>query len=542
MKHFIPILSFLLFSSLMLSAQIRIDWQQCYGSLGEDRPRMITGTDQGIRIAGSCGGNDGIVTVELSPDKGWILDLDQEGTILNQQSPTMVPVGMVKAQDASGDLYLMGYSDNVLVTYYQHVSIIRQDASGVVKFRRDLEGGSFNLFAQQSAQGLLATPDGGVIGYCSIASNGGDISSYYGGWCTWIFKLNDSGELLWETTLGTKNGDEYASGLLLTSDGSLMALLSGNPSGNGSISGCDTASSDGIVVRLDQQGNIVGSQCYGGSGHESLRQVILLNDGYLLIGSTTSDDGDLQGAGFHQNDNGQQKQDAWLLKMDFDGNVMWSRCYGGSGVETVVKAFRNDDGGFTVFGTSDSNDGDVASAAALQAPWVPSIQRIWMFRTNSQGELLWERIIGTYISDTPLCDVLRHNDKEYTLLAQSWSMNNLPSGDYHCSNDEFLAVSHLNYWALRVSDIYNYNNLSEPTNKETTVKLTPNPVGNELSILFSPDVNPTRVELYDAQGRLVTSQAASLESVNTTDLKAGLYTVKVTFDDGKTYSDTVIKK
>ena len=70
----------------------------------------------------------------------------------------------------------------------------------------------------------------------------------------------------------------------------------------------------------------------------------------------------------------------------------------------------------------------------------------------------------------------------------------------------------------------------------------PNPVGDCLGIQFSPDVTPTLVELYDAQGRLVMRQKTSLESVNTTGLKAGLYTVKVTLDNGKTYSDTVIKK
>ena len=72
--------------------------------------------------------------------------------------------------------------------------------------------------------------------------------------------------------------------------------------------------------------------------------------------------------------------------------------------------------------------------------------------------------------------------------------------------------------------------------------ISPNPVGDCLGIQFSPDVTPTLVELYDAQGRLVMRQTASLESVNTTGLKAGLYTVKVTLSDGKSYSDSVIKK
>ncbi len=158
---------------------------------------MITGTDSGIRVAGSCGADNGLVSLELSSDRGWILDIDPQGNLTSQQNPGFLPVGIIKAQDASSDSYIMGYSNNALVSYYHNISVVRQDASGNVKFERTLSNGSsFNLFPDMAEQGIQATHDGGVAGYCSIASDGGDVSTYYGGWCAWLFKLGASGEML----------------------------------------------------------------------------------------------------------------------------------------------------------------------------------------------------------------------------------------------------------------------------------------------------------------------------------------------------------
>jgi hypothetical protein len=84
--------------------------------------------------------------------------------------------------------------------------------------------------------------------------------------------------------------------------------------------------------------------------------------------------------------------------------------------------------------------------------------------------------------------------------------------------------------------------LSTNENTQAQYKIYPNPLGEVLNIRYSPDVNPTRVELYDVQGRLVLSQESNLESVSTANLPAGVYSVKVTLSNGKSYSDTVIKK
>ncbi len=70
----------------------------------------------------------------------------------------------------------------------------------------------------------------------------------------------------------------------------------------------------------------------------------------------------------------------------------------------------------------------------------------------------------------------------------------------------------------------------------------PNPVKDQLLMQFSPDVQPKQIELFDLQGRLVRTQSKAFESIDMSQLPAGTYTLRVTLEDGKTYSDKVVKE
>ncbi|MBR4146960.1 MAG: T9SS type A sorting domain-containing protein [Bacteroidales bacterium] len=72
--------------------------------------------------------------------------------------------------------------------------------------------------------------------------------------------------------------------------------------------------------------------------------------------------------------------------------------------------------------------------------------------------------------------------------------------------------------------------------------LFPNPVSDQLSIHFSPDVSPDQVELYDLQGRLLFTQRKNLESINMEGLPSGTYSLRVVMHDGNTYSEKVVKQ
>jgi hypothetical protein len=70
----------------------------------------------------------------------------------------------------------------------------------------------------------------------------------------------------------------------------------------------------------------------------------------------------------------------------------------------------------------------------------------------------------------------------------------------------------------------------------------PNPAQDRLRLQYSPDVQPKQVELYDLQGRLVRSQSQGLESLNMQGLAPGQYLMKVTLEDGKSFTDKVVKE
>lgn len=70
----------------------------------------------------------------------------------------------------------------------------------------------------------------------------------------------------------------------------------------------------------------------------------------------------------------------------------------------------------------------------------------------------------------------------------------------------------------------------------------PNPTQGKFNMQFSPDVQPAQVELYDLQGRMVRKQNKAFESIDMSQLPAGTYTMRVTMEDGKAYSDKVVKE
>lgn len=85
-------------------------------------------------------------------------------------------------------------------------------------------------------------------------------------------------------------------------------------------------------------------------------------------------------------------------------------------------------------------------------------------------------------------------------------------------------------------------NLDETSDIVRPYLFYPNPAQSRLHLQFSPDVKPTQVELYDLQGRLVRTQGDAFDSLDLGMLPAGTYTLRVTMEDGRVFSDKVVKE
>ena len=68
--------------------------------------------------------------------------------------------------------------------------------------------------------------------------------------------------------------------------------------------------------------------------------MITLNDGYVFTGSTSS-----YGTEFY---------DIWIIKVDFEGELIWEELYGGPMIDIGRSIINNGTDGFTILGQTSS--------------------------------------------------------------------------------------------------------------------------------------------------------------------------------------------
>ena len=73
-------------------------------------------------------------------------------------------------------------------------------------------------------------------------------------------------------------------------------IIVGNSSStNGDLSGMNKGYTDAIIVKYDLNGNIVWKKNFGGSSHEYFYGIVRTDNGYTIVGESISEDGDLEG-------------------------------------------------------------------------------------------------------------------------------------------------------------------------------------------------------------------------------------------------------
>jgi hypothetical protein len=210
----------------------------------------------------------------------------------------------------------------------------------------------------------------------STPSNDGDVTGNHGHDDAWVIKLSNIGEMLWQKSFGGTLGDVFQQIIQIPGGGYLC--VGSTFSNNGDVSG-NHGEEDGWVVMLDKSGNIEWQKTFGGAGTESFHGVTRTLAGeYLLVGLTSSTDGDV-------NEN-KGISDAWVVKIDRKGNLQWQKTFGGTGNETLLDVTEMLDGAFLMVGSTDSNDGDVSGNHGSTDAWVVSIDK--------NGAFKWQKPFG----------------------------------------------------------------------------------------------------------------------------------------------------
>ena len=139
-----------------------------------------------------------------------------------------------------------------------------------------------------------------------------------------------------------------------TNDGGFI-VGGGTASNDEDVVGGPDSSSDCWVVKLDAAGTIQWQKTYGGSDAEKINSISQTHDGgYVFVGTTSSPDGDV--SGLYANEHW---GDAWVVKLDNTGNITWQKTIGGTDQEFGEVLLQTSDGNYLVAGSTRSGDGDI---------------------------------------------------------------------------------------------------------------------------------------------------------------------------------------
>jgi uncharacterized repeat protein (TIGR01451 family) len=227
-------------------------------------------------------------------------------------------------------------------------------------------------------------------------------------------------DIIWQKSLGG-SGDDKANDVIALADGGFMVAGS-TKSNNGDVTGHHGSldSTDAWVCRLDPNGNILWQKSFGGNGNEEFSTIIKSSDGnFLLVGTSASFDGDVVG--------NHGKTDFWALKIDLAGSVIWSKTFGGTESDNLRTGISTSECGYLLIGNTRSNNGDVSGNHGGNG------SDIWFAKITSSGDLDWQKCYGNVIGNDNADDVIEDIDGHFIALVHG-SGSGGTDGDFWAEN------------------------------------------------------------------------------------------------------------
>ncbi len=394
----------------------QIEWELNIGGDGWDECRSIVETSDGGFILGGFSESD-VSGNKTAPSYGqydyWIVKLNIFGEVeweksyggnLREQCYRCVPtadggyiMGGWAESGVSGNKTTENFGD-------RDCWVVKTDADGEIEWQTSVGGDQDDYIFT-----LHQLADGGYIfgGFSESGISGNKTEDSLGGMDYFVFKLDASGELVWQNTIGG-SGEDRLHAILELEDGSFIC--------GGTSESADfdhTAPLKGIedywVLLLDASGNPVWDKSYGGNDVDELFDIGVDPDGnFVFAGFTVSDaDGDVT-------EPITGMQDGWAVKTDSDGNILWQNTIGGDmGDRLECASVMNDGNYFLGSGSYSPLSGDLAEESYDWDYWLKKFDQ-------ATGEILWQVNLGGYGVDLPRT-IIAMEDGSFAACGESTS-------------------------------------------------------------------------------------------------------------------------
>jgi hypothetical protein len=269
--------------------------------------------------------------------------------------------GRCVQETSDGGFVVVGTLDN---NYWdgsrEDIGLIKTDPLGETLWER--------VFGGVDSDWVMHVEETNDGGYIMVGSTDSYIDDWDDAGDIWLIKTDSEGNKLWDSTFGE---DECNTGLMVhqTYDGGFV-ILGGKWFLNENRD--NFTHHDIWLIKTDHHGKKLWDRTFGGPRDDWGSSVQQTKDGgYIIVGDTDS----------YSNDNG--KGDAWLIKTDAQGNVIWDRTFGGLCIDQALSGGETSDGGYIIAGNTSIANTDCKPAT-------------WLLRTDAHGDFLWERTFSEF--------------------------------------------------------------------------------------------------------------------------------------------------
>ena len=419
--------------------------------------------------------------------------------------------------------------------------VIKLNAAGDEQWQRTI-GGS----GQDELVCAFQTKDGGYILGGSSSSNPNSISDSKlnedsfatdiysksekcrGSMDYWIVKLDKEGIIQWQKTYGGQYSDVLRSMEQTSDNGYILAGYSNSP-----VSGDKTEQNKGVgdywILKINDVGAIQWQKTYGGDGDDQPYVIHQTKDeGYIVGGNSNSTNALTAEGGIVGNGT-----DYWILRIDREGTVVWSKTYDFGKVDILTSLVENDNKTYLIGGHArnsrpKSNGGSLVSkAVGLVAKEKDGINDYIAIKINDEGEEIWNKSVGSGGEDI-LRKLIETRDGGYLMAGTSNSGSSKDKNSNIGSND---------FWVVKLKD------KAKVEKVKSSIEAIPNPANIYTNVIIGYDFNKGTASVIDILGRVlqyfeITSRTVP---INLTGYAEGIYIVKIQ-TDVKTESVKIIKK
>jgi len=312
--------------------------------------------------------------------------------------------------------------------------VVKLDAAGNIQWQNTIGGGSYDYLTS-----IQQTTDGGyILGGMSQSDVSGDKTEIcQGDFDYWVVKLDASGNIQWQNTIGGNSWDELESLEQTTDGGYILGGYSYSDISGDKTENCQ-GNHDYWVVKLDASGNIQWQNTIGGNLDDLLYSVQQTSDGGYILGGAS-----FSGFSGDKTESSQGYFDYWVVKLYTTGNIQWQNTIGGGSLDHLNSIQQTSDGGYILGGVSISDiSGDKTENSQ-------GANDYWVVKLDASGNIQWQNIIGGNSGDY-LTSIQQTTDGKYIL--GGYSESNISGDKTESSQGNF------DYWVVKLTDKFNLIN------------------------------------------------------------------------------------